>query len=218
MDRLDPICLRQRTPLRVRNGNHRRVGERVEHRLVFGQVEPTVQRGGIWRALSRKQRERIIIEMKVEKIEVVGAAAHVFKHRHVQRVRIADRAVEPQRARPECFKFCGSAGVAACKQRDLVTERHQFFCQPVNDAFGASVKLRRNRLGERRNLSNVHQWAPDRIEPPTPVRDPGPAPCRHFRPPDKETIFDSARNFCAATCLVTKSLRQAETAHGGRCC
>ena len=64
-----------------------------------------MQRGDERRRLAREQRERIIVEMEVQEVELVGAPTHMFEHRHVQRVRIAHRSVEPQRARPERFKL-----------------------------------------------------------------------------------------------------------------
>ena len=81
--------------------------------------------------LPRKQRERIVVEVEVQEIEFVGALPDLLQHQHVQRVRIADRAVEPQRPRPRRFELRRCARIAAGKQRHVVTERDQFLGQPV---------------------------------------------------------------------------------------
>ena len=45
MHRAHPMRLRQRPALRIGDRDHRHRRERVEHRLVLGQIEPAVQRG-----------------------------------------------------------------------------------------------------------------------------------------------------------------------------
>src|SRR5947209_18743503 len=126
---------------------------------MFGQIEPAVQRGDEWGRLAREQREWIVIEMKVQKIELVGAPPHVLQHVQVQRERVADRAVEAQRARREWLKLGRRARIAAGEQRDLVPERDEFLDEPVNDPFGSAVKPGRNGLRQRGNLRNVHEGA-----------------------------------------------------------
>src|ERR1700689_53263 len=100
MDGSDPARLRQRTALRVRDRNDRHGREFVEHRLGFGQIQAAVQGGGKWRRLPGKQGERIIVEMKMQKIELARALIDALEHQHVQPVGIADRTVEPQCTRP----------------------------------------------------------------------------------------------------------------------
>ena len=61
-------------------------------------VEPSVKRREKRRRLPRKQRERIVVEMEMEEVEflVVAFPADPFQHHHVQGVRIAHGAIEPQ--------------------------------------------------------------------------------------------------------------------------
>src|SRR5205807_10080023 len=97
-----PIGLRHRTPLRVRDRYHGNGREGGEDRLVFGQIEPAVQGGQKRSRLPREQRERVIVEMEVQEIEflVVAFLPDPFQHHYVQRVGIADGSVEAQRLRP----------------------------------------------------------------------------------------------------------------------
>ncbi len=104
VDGLDPARLRQRPPLRIGDRDDRHGREGVEHRLVFGKIKPAMQRRDERRRLPREQREWIVIEVKVQKIEVIRLAPHLLQHRHVQRVRIADGAVQSQRSRPARFE------------------------------------------------------------------------------------------------------------------
>ena len=106
-----PVGLRHRTALRVGDRDHGNLGEGVEHRLVLRQVEPAVQGGQERRRLPVEQREWIIVEMEVQKIElfIVAFLPHTLQHHHMQRIGIPHRAVEAQRFRPRCVEFCGSA-------------------------------------------------------------------------------------------------------------
>ena len=61
----------------------------------------------------------------MQDVEFVRALAHVLQHHHVQRVRVADRAVEPQRPRPDRLELRRSARIAAREQGHLVPERDQ---------------------------------------------------------------------------------------------
>jgi hypothetical protein len=47
-------------------------------------------------------------------------------------------------------------GVAAGEQGDFVAEGDEFLRQPMNDALGTAIQLRRNCFGQWRNLSNMH--------------------------------------------------------------
>jgi hypothetical protein len=85
MDGAQPIGLRHRPALRIGNRDHGHLREGVEHRLVLRQVESAVQRGQERRRLPVEQRERIIVEMEVQEVElfVVTFAADVFQHHHM---------------------------------------------------------------------------------------------------------------------------------------
>ena len=80
----------------------------AEHWLMLRQVQPAMQRGHEWRWLPVEERERIIVEMEVQEVEllVVTFLANALQHHHVQRVGIAHRAIKAQRFRPSCVKFC----------------------------------------------------------------------------------------------------------------
>ena len=97
----------------------------VEHRLVFGQVQPAVQRGEERRRLPVEQRERIIVEMEVQEVEflVVTFLADAFQHHHVQRIGVANRAVETQRLRPGRVEFRRGPRIAAGEQGDVMSQR-----------------------------------------------------------------------------------------------
>jgi hypothetical protein len=70
MDRADPVCLRNRTALRVGDRNDWNFRKGLEHRLMLGEIETTVQRCQEWRWLSIEERKRVVIEMEVQKIEL----------------------------------------------------------------------------------------------------------------------------------------------------
>src|SRR6516165_3872238 len=127
-----------------------------------------MQGGHERRWLAGEQRKRIVIEVKVQDIEIRGTPAHLFQHCHMQGARILDRTVEPQRSWPYRGKFRGGAGVTAGEKRDLVIKGHEFLSQPMDYPLGAAVKLRRDGLGQRCDLRNAHEtvllaaWGVDR--------------------------------------------------------
>src|SRR6185437_2526840 len=101
MHSANPSGLRQGAPLGVGNRNHGNVREGMENRLMLGQVETAVQSRNEWRRLPREQRERVVVEVKVQDVEVQRASTDKFEHRSVKRKRIADRPIVPQCARPD---------------------------------------------------------------------------------------------------------------------
>ena len=102
-----PVGLRHRAPLRIGDRDHRNLGEGVEYRLMLRQVEPAMQGGQERRRLPVEQREWIVVEMKVQKIElfIVAFLPHALQHHHMQCIGIPHRAVEAQRFRPRCVEF-----------------------------------------------------------------------------------------------------------------
>ena len=68
------------------------------------QVEPAVQGSEKRRRLAREQREWVIVEVKVQDVELLRPSANALQHGHVQRVGVAHRAVEAQRLRPHRFR------------------------------------------------------------------------------------------------------------------
>ena len=97
----------------------------------------------------------------MQEVELVRTLIDPLQHHHVQRVRIAHRAVEPQSPRPTGFELRAEVTeVAAGEQRDLVSERNQLLGQPRHHAFGPAIELRRNRFRQRCDLRNVHRIRP----------------------------------------------------------
>ena len=107
-------------PLGVRNRDHRDRGKGREDHLALRQVEPAMERGDEWYRLTGKQRERIIIEMKVQQIKIMSPLANSLDHGHMQRIGVADRAVQTQCLRKTCLRlsrphFAGEG----CRSGDL---------------------------------------------------------------------------------------------------
>ena len=165
MDRLDPARLRQRTPLRIRDRNHRQRGERVEHRLMLRQIEPAVQRRDERCRLAGEQRERIIIEMEVQEVELARpAAAPVPASPCAAR---SDRGSSRPDAARAARTLRACADVRELPLANSVTSwpsATSSSVEPVNDPFGSAVELGWDRFGQRSDLSNAHEGAPHRIE------------------------------------------------------
>ena len=141
IDGRQPIRLRQRMALRVGNRNHRRGVERVEDRLLLRQIEPAVQRRHERRVLALEQRERVIVHVEMQHVELVGAAADHFHQQHVRRDAVADCRVEAQRARPDGFESRFRLRIAGCEERHVVAELDERLGDIGNDALGAAVEL-----------------------------------------------------------------------------
>ena len=58
--------------------------------LVFRQVESPMKRSDEWGRLTGKQGEWIVIEMKVQQIEVTRLLANALEHGYMQCIRVAD--------------------------------------------------------------------------------------------------------------------------------
>ena len=94
--RLVPISPGQRRPLRVEIETS---GIIENSRITTGrswQIEPTMQRRQRLVPTLRKQRKVQIVGMKMDKVELGGAAAHPVQHDHVVDERVLARFVEPQ--------------------------------------------------------------------------------------------------------------------------
>src|SRR5262249_18303201 len=115
-----------------------------------------MERGDEWCRLTGKQGKRIVIEMKVQQIEIMSPLANSLKHGDMQRIRVADRAVKTQCLRPTCLQVGRGLRFAAREQDNVMSERNQFVGQPRNNTLGASIQLGRNGLGQRRYLRDLH--------------------------------------------------------------
>src|SRR5215471_11468325 len=106
--------------------------------------------------LTGKQGKRIVVEMKVQQIEIMRPLENSLQHGDMQRIRVADRAVKTQCLRPTCLQVGRGSRIAAREQDNVMSERNQFVGQPRNNALGASIKLRRNGLSQRGYLCDLH--------------------------------------------------------------
>jgi long-chain acyl-CoA synthetase len=64
--------------------------QRLADRLVFREIETAMQRRDERRLLTREKGEWIVVEVKVEKVELAGAPPHLLQHRHVQCIWVAN--------------------------------------------------------------------------------------------------------------------------------
>src|SRR5262249_46251563 len=158
----DPAGASNGPPLGVRNRDHWDRRKSREDQLVLRQVESAMERGDEWCRLTGKQGKRIVIEMKVQQIEIVSPLANSLEHGDMQRIRVADRAVKTQCLRPTCLQVGRGLRIAAREQNNVMSECNQFVGQPRNNALGASIKLRRNGLSQRGYLRDLH--APSCLE------------------------------------------------------
>ena len=85
----------------------------------------------------------------MQHIEVTRLLANSLEHGYMQRIRVADRAIQTQCLRPTRLQFGRCLRIAACEQNDVMSKPDQFVGQPRNNTLGASVELRRNGLSQR---------------------------------------------------------------------
>src|SRR5262245_19964850 len=161
----DPAGASNGPPLGVRNGDHWDRGKGREDHLVLRQVESAMERGDEWYRLTGKQGKWIVIKMKVQQIEIMSPLANSLEHGDMQRIRVADRAVQTQCLRPTWLQVGRGLRIAAREQDNVMSERNQFVGQPRNNALGASIKLRRNGLSQRGYLRDLHAQSCLEIRP-----------------------------------------------------
>ena len=104
----------------------------------------------------REQRERHVVEVKVQHVEFMRTLTHAFEQQHVRREGVADRRIEAQRARPCGFERRTGFGVAACEQRHIVAEVHERIGEVGHHALGAAVEFRGDCFVQRCNLCDSH--------------------------------------------------------------
>ena len=103
------------------------------------------------------QRSVNQVDVEVQHVELVDPAADLVQHDHVVRQRIAHRRIEAQRYVAAADEPGRCLGVAAGKQRDIVSLAHEFFSQKRNDAFRAAIKPGWHAFMKRGNLSDTHR-------------------------------------------------------------
>src|SRR5262245_15077796 len=123
---------------------------------MLGQIKSAMERGHEGRCPPRKQRKRVVVEMKVQEVEIRRSPTNLLEHREMQGIRVAHIAVQSQRARPAWHELCRCVRVTAGEQRDVVTERDELLSEPGDDPFGTTIELGRDSLGQWSNLRNSH--------------------------------------------------------------
>src|SRR3984957_13851488 len=146
MNSADPMRVRRRAPLRVGYRHHRNGWKGGEERLMLWQIKTTMQRREEGRRLARHHGERVIVEMEMQQIEFLRAPRHLFDHADVKSVGITHGAVESEGCRPHRLKPGAGGGVAARKERNLVSERDQLLRQPGDHPFGSTIKFSAEQL------------------------------------------------------------------------
>ena len=124
--------------------------------LEFRKVQPTVQCGDGLVGEAADQRIVQDVDMEVEGVELIGEGPDAVEHDDVGRNRILYARVQPQCGFAEGDEPGGGAGVAAGKQRHVVTLPHQLLGQIGDDALGASVKARRAAFVQGSDLRDFH--------------------------------------------------------------
>ena len=98
------------------------------------------------------------IDVEVNNVELSGPLKDSVQHDEVMRYRTGGVGIEAQRPFKARHQLGGRDGVAAREQCNFVALAYQFFGEPGDDAFGASVLLGRNTFRKWRNLSNPHRF------------------------------------------------------------
>ena len=157
VDRRDPVGLRQRRSLVVRDRDDRHVAELGVDRLEVRDVEPAVERRGVWHAEPPRQREVEVVEVPVNHVEAVGLGRHRLQLDHLVRQRIDDAVIKPQGAGSARDQLRRGLRVTAGEQGDVVALANELLGQVGDDGLGASVSLWRHALDERRHLRDAHR-------------------------------------------------------------
>ena len=156
IDGADPVSAAQISPLIVGDRDEREIAKGCIERRKIGQVQSPVERrqgpiGNVPHQRSVKQ-----VDVEVQHVELVDPAADLVQHDHVVRQRIAYRRIEAQRYVAAADEPGRCLGVAAGKQRDIVSLAHEFFSQKRNDAFRAAIKPGWHAFIKWGNLSDTH--------------------------------------------------------------
>ncbi len=120
------------------------------------QVEAAVERVHGGRPHQPREREREIVHVAVDQVELLGPFEYLRQLHHVRRERIGDAVVQPDRTRHRRHQRRRGAGIAAGEERDVVPAAHLFLDQVGDDALGASVESGRHALVQRSHVSDAH--------------------------------------------------------------
>jgi hypothetical protein len=103
------------------------------------------------------QRRVDYVDVKVKNVELVDPAAHLVQHDYVVRQGIAHDRIEAQCHVTAAHEPRGRLGIAAGKQRDLMSLAHELFSQEGNDPFRTAIEPRWYAFMQRSYLSNTHR-------------------------------------------------------------
>src|SRR5919204_5728726 len=103
--------------------------------------------GQKWHSETREQGKVQPVEMSVDNVEFCAPARDGLEQSGNGGDWIGAGPPESKRSRPHRNELCPSLGVAACKERHLVTERNKLLDQPGDHPFGAAVESRWNAFG-----------------------------------------------------------------------
>lgn len=96
------------------------------------------------------------IDMEVQDVELLRAAADVLEHDDVVRKEVGHVRIEPEGDFAAGHQLGGGERVAARKERDVMAEPDEFFGKAMNNPLRSAVKLWRNTFCERGDLGNSH--------------------------------------------------------------
>jgi hypothetical protein len=98
----------------------------------------------------------MVINVKVNQVELVGPAEDLFDHPHMMSDGVDAVRIQPQRFLANRNESRGCDRIAAGKQGYLVSEGHQLLRKPRDDSFRPSIKTWRNAFVKWRDLGNPH--------------------------------------------------------------
>ena len=158
IDVADPIRMRQRPPLALRYGNHRKARPAAVGAAEIAVVQPPVRsRYRSFGHMLEHRKMQEMAEMEVDDVEILGAQAHFVQHRKMRRDRrFQRRRIEPERLVADGHKAGVRHGVPARKEGNVMAIRHQSVDQIGDDPFGAAIKPGGNGFIQGRDVGNSH--------------------------------------------------------------
>ena len=90
-----------------------------------------------------------MIKMEMHHIKLARMPGYVLHHQYMRRYCIPARGVAPQRAGPSWRQLSPGREIAACEQRYVMAQRHEFLGEERHDPLDPAIEQRRYRLGQR---------------------------------------------------------------------
>jgi len=104
-------------------------------------------------------RIREVIDVAVDHVELLRAVSDHPDLEQMGADRIRGARIQPQGARHRGDQPGRGPGITTREEGDLVPTADEFFGEPVNHAFRAAVKTRRDPLVQWRDLSDPHAFS-----------------------------------------------------------